>query len=79
MLIEQDAQPQTVEACASRLLADLPHDQAIGLRLIALARAAAAVHLAQQSAPDRHDPLETPLDHSQASNLLRLFRPEGRA
>jgi hypothetical protein len=36
------------------LLRDLPRDQAFGLRLIALARAAAALHMAQVSPDPRN-------------------------
>lgn len=35
-----------VESAAARVVADLPADQALGLRLIMLARAAAGVHMA---------------------------------
>lgn len=36
-----------VEAAAVRVVAHLPQDQALGLRLLMLARTAAAVHMAE--------------------------------
>lgn len=70
MQIEQDgplgdAHDRAVSATdiVGRLAAGLPADQALGLRLIALARAAAAVHMAASAAPD--------LRRSQAAGLIR--------
>lgn len=51
---------------ALRLTAGLPADQALGLRLIALARTAQAVHLFESLQP----PSPPPLDRSQAASLL---------
>ena len=70
MLIEQDAhirdaqdRADSAADVAGKLVAHLPTDQALGLRLIALARAAAAVHMASNAMPD--------LRHSQAAGLIR--------
>lgn len=43
------------EAIAAALLADLPRDQALGLRLLCLAHAAAAVHMGQTCAAGGED------------------------
>jgi len=70
VLIEQDAhirdaqeRADSAAEIAGRLVGQLPADQALGLRLIALARAAAAVHMASIGTPD--------LRRSQAAALLR--------
>lgn len=70
MLIEQDAhfrdaqdRADSAAAIAARLVNNLPADQALGLRLIALARAAAAVHMGASLTPDPR--------RSQAAGLLR--------
>jgi hypothetical protein len=76
VLIEQDAQvPHSplarecavpaADLVAARLVGHLPADQALGLRLIAMARAAAAVHLAASATPD--------LRSSQAASLIRTM------
>lgn len=79
MLIEQDAHPVSFPsgdpcATAARLTSDLPADQALGLRLIALARAAAAIHLNQGFATTARPPCETGsaigLRQTQAAGLL---------
>jgi len=41
------------EAAAAALVAGLPRDQALGLRLLCLARAAASLHMGQACAPMR--------------------------
>ena len=46
---ETTAIPDDSAAIAAAVLADMPRDQALGLRLIALARAAAALHMAHIS------------------------------
>ena len=69
--IEQDAlefsaprgSKSAVEAAATVLTSRLPADQALGLRLLALARAAAAVHMAEGALPM--------LAGSQAAGLIR--------
>jgi len=43
------------DAAVAALLADLPRDQALGLRLLCLARAAAALHMGQTCAADGQD------------------------
>lgn len=48
MLFEQDAPSSSRATPAARLTADIPHDQALGLRLMALARAAATMHMGVQ-------------------------------
>lgn len=69
MLIEQDAHIRNAQDradsaadVADKLVGHLPADQALGLRLVALARAAAAVHMASNAMPD--------LRHSQAAGLF---------
>lgn len=62
---------------ADTLVANLPHDQALGLRLMAMARAAAAQHMAEVA---YHQ--STALDHTQAAGLFQtsgLFRAEARS
>lgn len=79
MLIEQDAHPIVADprATAARLVANLPADQALGLRLMALAQAAAAIHLNEWflHRPLGHNAGAPPdssglLAHSQAAGLL---------
>ena len=53
-------------ATASRLVADLPADQALGLRLLGMARAATALHMARSSGDL--------LSGSQAAKLLQKVR-----
>lgn len=53
-------------ATASRLVADLPADQALGLRLLGMARAAAALHMARTP--------QCLLNRSQAAKLLQQVR-----
>lgn len=73
MLIEQDAQSSHADprATAARLVADLPADQALGLRLIALARAAAEIHLNRRV---EIAPVASPLARSQAARLVEEVR-----
>jgi len=49
LLIESAAIPDESAPIPAALLERVPRDQALGLRLIALARAAAALHMAQIS------------------------------
>lgn len=44
-----------IEASAANVVAELPRDQALGLRLLCLARAAAAVHMGQACAVGGED------------------------
>jgi hypothetical protein len=73
VLIEQDAHPSHADprAIAARLVADVPADQALGLRLIALARAAAEIHLNKWSEVAPNNP---PLARSQAARLVEEVR-----
>lgn len=76
------------------LTRDLPRDQALGLRLIALARAAAAMHMAEavtgtrvlpgaESGPIAQDSqglhAERQLLRSQAAGLMAAMSREGRS
>jgi hypothetical protein len=45
-LSQHDHAELSVSLCADALTRDLPRDQALGLRLLALARAAAGIHMA---------------------------------
>lgn len=60
---------QTAADAARSLVAGQPHDQALGLRLIALAQAAAGVHMAQTIQSTMSD-----LGSSQAARLVREAR-----
>lgn len=57
--------PRCATSAAEALSLSIPADQAIGLRLLAMARAAAAMHLAETTNP------QALLEHSQAARLLR--------
>lgn len=61
---------------AAGLVAHMPRDQALGLRLIALARAAAAAHMAEAVYPYADAP---PIGTTQAARLAaRLHGPANR-
>lgn len=80
MLIESDkgSSPEhlqgaesAVEAAAARLVTGLPMDQALGLRLMALARAAAAMHAASAPAHDAAAGVDP--ERTQAAALARAW------
>jgi hypothetical protein len=71
-----------IARAAAAAVADLPRDQALGLRLICLARAAAAVHMAQACAPERTPCAPAlppiPVGSTQAAGLLALGKEDTR-
>lgn len=73
---------EDIARAAAAAVAELPRDQALGLRLICLARAAAAVHMAQACAPERTpcaSPRQpVPLSSTQAAGLLALSKEATR-
>lgn len=84
----------TAVPAADLLTRDLPRDQALGLRLIAMARAAAAMHMAETAtgprvlpgaesgpiAQDSHGQRsERQLLRSQAAGLVAAMSREGRS
>ena len=67
--------PPAAPEATINLVGGLPKDQALGLRLIAFARAAAAMHMAE-SAMLSADRIETvSLAGTQAADLVREMRP----
>lgn len=66
--MRHESDSDVLPPAASTLTLDLPRDQALGLRLIAIARAAAAMHMTE-SALMQHAPVRTvPAEHGAVSN-----------
>ena len=68
--LQQNQIAEKPATAAERLIRELPRDQALGLRLIALARAAAAVHMSEMAAGTAGFGDRAPLNGSQARGLL---------
>lgn len=65
--VAQTAEIDTLPRGARALTHDLPRDQALGLRLVALAQAAASLHMSEAAK-------SVDLESSQAARLIREAR-----
>ena len=68
------ARTQVPTLAAESLVGGLPRDQALGLRLIALARTAAAMHMSELAAGQPPSPEAAALSATQAAGLAREVR-----
>ena len=67
--------PDSANEAALTLVRGIPKDQALGLRLIAFARAAAAIHVADSTSPARLESDPAQFSRTQAASLARQVRP----